>query len=78
MKHYLRTIDQLEKLIEEEKLSVEYRTVIKTRLDKIMKSRFLLIETTVTGTILSVTEVDACQVPLELIPAMEVDSAFYV
>ena len=77
-KYYLRTAEQLEKLIEEEKVQVSSRTIIKTRLDEMIKSRFLVIETTKSGMLRSISDIEVSQAPLELVPDREIDSALYL
>jgi len=77
-KYYLRTAEQLEKLIEEEKVLPSSRTIIKTRLDEMIKSRFLVIETTKSGMLRSISDIEVSQAPLELVPDREIDSALYL
>ena len=77
-KYYLRTAEQLEKLIEEEKVLPSSRTLIKTRLDEMIKSRFLVIETTKSGMLRSISDIEVSQAPLELVPDREIDSALYL
>jgi hypothetical protein len=77
-KYYLRTAEQLEKLIEEEKVLSSSRTIIKTRLDEMIKSRFLVIETTKSGMLRSISDIEVSQAPLELVPDREIDSALYL
>ena len=77
-KYYLRTAEQLEKLIEEEKVQVSSRTIIKARLDEMIKSRFLVIETTKSGIVRSISDIEVSQAPLELVPDKEIDSALYL
>lgn len=77
-KYYLRTFEQLEKLIEEEKITEESEPIIKTRLDKMLKSRFLVIETTKSGMLRSISDIEVSQAPLEIVPDKEIDSALYL
>jgi hypothetical protein len=77
-KYYLQTTDQLETLINEEKVSGNFETIIKERLGKMVKSRFLVLETTKTGVLMSISDVDVSQVPLGAIPNKEIDSALYL
>jgi hypothetical protein len=77
-KYYLRTAEQLEKLIEEEKVSASSRDMIKTRLDRMVKSRFLLLETTKSGILRSISDIEVSQAPLEIVPDKEIDSALYL
>ncbi len=77
-KYYLRTSEQLEKLIEEEKVLPSSRTMIKARLDKMIRSRFLVIETTKSGILQSISDIEASQAPLEIVPDKEIDSALYL
>lgn len=77
-KYYLRTAEQLEKLIEEEKVQASSRTIIKARLDEMIKSRFLVIETTKSGILRSISDIEVSQAPLELVPDKEIDSALYL
>lgn len=77
-KYYLRTAEQLEKLIEEEKVQASSRTIIKARLDEMIKSRFLVIETTKSGMLRSISDIEVSQAPLEIVPDREIDSALYL
>ncbi len=77
-KYYLRTSEQLEKLIEEEKVPASSRDMIKTRLDRMIKSRFLLLETTKSGFLRSISDIEVSQAPLEIVPDKEIDSALYL
>jgi hypothetical protein len=77
-KYYVRTAEQLEKLIEEEKVSASSRDMIKTRLDRMVKSRFLLLETTKSGILRSISDIEVSQAPLEIVPDKEIDSALYL
>ncbi len=77
-KYYLRTAEQLEKLIEEEKVPASSRDMIKMRLDRMIKSRFLLLETTKSGILLAISDIEVSQVPLEIVPDKEIDSALYL
>ena len=77
-KYYLRTAEQLEKLIEEEKVQASSKTIIKARLDKMIKSRFLVIETTKSGIVRSISDIEVSQAPLEMVPDREIDSALYL
>ena len=77
-KYYLRTTEQLEQLIEEEKVQASSRTIIRARLDEMIKSRFLVIETTKSGMLRSISDIEVSQAPLELVPDKEIDSALYL
>ena len=77
-KYYLRTTEQLEQLIEEEKVLASSRTIIKARLDEMIKSRFLVIETTKSGMLRSISDIEVSQAPLEMVPDREIDSALYL
>jgi hypothetical protein len=77
-KYYLRTTEQLEKLIKEEKITKESGTIIKARLNEIMESRFLVIETTESGLLRSISDIEVSQAPLEIVPVIEIDSALYL
>ena len=77
-KYYLRTAEQLEKLIKEEKITEESGPIIKARLDEMMKSRFLVIETTKSGILRSISDIEVSQAPLEIVPDKEIDSALYL
>jgi hypothetical protein len=77
-KYYVRTAEQLEKLIEEEKVSASSRDMIKTRLDRMVKSRFLILETTKSGILRSISDVEVSQAPLEIVPDNEIDSALHL
>lgn len=77
-KYYVRTAEQLEKLIEEEKVSESSRDMIKTRLDRMVKSRFLILETTKSGILRSISDIEVSQAPLEIVPDKEIDSALYL
>jgi hypothetical protein len=77
-KYYVRTAEQLEKLIEEEKVPASSRDMIKMRLDRMIKSRFLLLETTKSGILRSISDIEVSQVPLEIVPDKEIDSALYL
>jgi hypothetical protein len=77
-KYYLQTTDQLETLIKEGKVSETSETMIKERLSKMIKSRFLVLETTKSGILMSMSDVDVSQVPFNVIPNKEIDSAFYL
>ena len=77
-KYYLRTAEQLEKLIEEEKVPASSRDMIKTRLDRMIKSRFLILETTKSGILRSISDIEVSQAPLEIVPDKEIDSALYL
>jgi hypothetical protein len=77
-KYYLRTAEQLEKLIEEEKVPASSRTIIRARLDEMIKSRFLVIETTKSGMLRSISDIEVSQAPLEMVPDREIDSALYL
>jgi hypothetical protein len=77
-KYYLRTAEQLEKLIEEEKVPASSRDMIKMRLDRMIKSRFLLLETTKSGILRAISDIEVSQVPLEIVPDKEIDSALYL
>lgn len=77
-KYYLRTTEQLEQLIEEEKVQASSRTIIKARLDEMIKSRFLVIETTKSGMLRSISDIEVSQAPLEMVPDREIDSALYL
>ena len=77
-KYYLRTTEQLEQLIEEEKVQASSRTIIKARLDEMIKSRFLVIETTKSGMLRSISDIEVSQAPLEMVPDKEIDSALYL
>jgi hypothetical protein len=77
-KYYLRTSEQLEKLIKEEKITEESGPIIKTRLDEMLKSRFLVVETTKSGMLRSISDIEVSQAPLEIVPDKEIDSALYL
>ena len=77
-KYYLRTTKQLEQLIEEEKVQASSRTIIRARLDEMIKSRFLIIETTKSGMLRSISDIEVSQAPLEMVPDREIDSALYL
>ena len=77
-KYYLRTTEQLEQLIEEEKVQASSRTIIRARLDEMIKSRFLVIETTKSGMLRSISDIEVSQAPLEMVPDKEIDSALYL
>ena len=77
-KYYLRTTEQLEQLIEEEKVQASSRTIIRSRLDEMIKSRFLVIETTKSGMLRSISDIEVSQAPLEMVPDREIDSALYL
>jgi hypothetical protein len=77
-KYYLRTTEQLEQLIEEEKVQASSRTIIRARLDEMIKSRFLVIETTKSGMLRSISDIEVSQAPLEMVPDREIDSALYL
>jgi hypothetical protein len=77
-KYYLRTAEQLEKLIEEEKVPASSRDMIKMRLDRMIKSRFLILETTKSGILRSISDIEVSQAPLEIVPDKEIDSALYL
>jgi hypothetical protein len=77
-KYYLRTTEQLEQLIEEEKVQASSRTIIRARLDEMIKSRFLVIETTKSGMLRSISDIEVSQTPLEMVPDREIDSALYL
>ena len=77
-KYYLRTTEQLEQLIEEEKVQASSRTIIRARLDEMIKSRFLVIDTTKSGIVRSISDIEVSQAPLELVPDREIDSALYL
>jgi hypothetical protein len=77
-KYYLRTTEQLEQLIEEEKVQASSRDMIKTRLDRMIKSRFLILETTKSGFLRSISDIEVSQAPLEMVPDREIDSALYL
>ena len=77
-KYYLRTTEQLEQLIEEEKVQASSRTIIRARLDEMIKSRFLVIDTTKSGIVRSISDIEVSQAPLELVPDKEIDSALYL
>jgi len=77
-KYYLRTAEQLEKLIEEEKVPASSRDMIKMRLDRMIKSRFLLLETTKLGILRAISDIEVSQAPLEIVPDKEIDSALYL
>jgi len=77
-KYYLRTTEQLEQLIEEEKVLASSRTIIRARLDEMIKSRFLVIETTKSGMLRSISDIEVSQAPLEIVPDKEIDSALYL
>ena len=77
-KYYLRTTEQLEQLIEEEKVQASSRTIIRARLDEMIKSRFLVIETTKSGMLISISDIEVSQAPLEMVPDREIDSALYL
>ena len=77
-KYYVRTAEQLEKLIEEEKVPASSRDMIKMRLDRMIKSRFLILETTKSGILRSISDIEVSQAPLEIVPDKEIDSALYL
>ena len=77
-KYYLRTTEQLEQLIEEEKVQASSRTIIRAKLDEMIKSRFLVIETTKSGMLRSISDIEVSQAPLEMVPDREIDSALYL
>lgn len=77
-KYYLRTAEQLEKLIEEEKVPASSRDMIRMRLDRMIKSRFLLLETTKSGILRAISDIEVSQAPLEIVPDKEIDSALYL
>jgi hypothetical protein len=77
-KYYLRTEDRLRELISEEKIPEHAEGMIKARLNKVIGSRFLLVEVTPNNLIKNISDVDSSEIPLNLMSEKEIDSAMYL